>query len=91
MSRSVKKHPIIKDGCKSDRQIHHRRFRSVNKQRVRQGLEPLLSKEVTNSYDICDYVISLYTWDLDEQWYYSCEKIYTEQEKKEITRKYYSK
>jgi hypothetical protein len=60
MSRSFKKNPIEKDGSKENRQIHHRKFRSKNKQRVRLGLEPLLSREVTNPYDIIDWIYTMF-------------------------------
>ena len=55
MSRSYKKHVIVKDGGKATRQMHNRRERSRNKQRVKQGLEPLDSKEITNPYYIVDW------------------------------------
>lgn len=62
MSRSFKKTPIVKDGSKAIRQMHTRRERSRNKQRVQQGLEPLDSKEIVNPYDIVDWV-----WRMDEE------------------------
>ena len=63
MSRSRKKHPIAKDkGSKN----YNKRFRRVNRQRISQGLEPLLMKEVVNSYDVHDYIFKLYKYNEKE-------------------------
>ena len=58
MSRSLKKHGIIKDKG-IPRPIYNRRFRRVNKQRVREGKEPFLLKELIDGYDVCDFIL---TW-----------------------------
>ena len=56
MSRSLKKKGIIKDkGC--DKAYYNRRFRRINKYRLRIEKEPLLLAEIVNGYIICDYVL----------------------------------
>lgn len=58
MSRSRKKNGIIKD--KGHLAKHYNRmFRRINKQRINQGKEPKLIKEIVNDYDICDWI---YKW-----------------------------
>ena len=57
MSRSIKKYGIVKDKGLS-RGLYNRRFRRVNKQRVRLGREPFLMREVVNDYEVCDYILS---------------------------------
>lgn len=65
MSRSFKKHGVIKDiGLRT----YNRIFRRVNKQRINMGLDPKEMKEVVNQYDVCDY---RQHW--DEKWW---KKIY---------------
>lgn len=59
MSRSTKKIGIIKDKG-MPRGIYNRRFRRVNKQRVNEGKEPFLLKELINGYDVCDFKL---TWE----------------------------
>lgn len=54
MSRSYKKYGIIKDKGMS-RGEYNRRFRRVNRQRIKEGKEPKLIYEVTNQYDVCDF------------------------------------
>lgn len=56
MSRSYKKHGIIKDKGMS-RGEYNRRFRRVNRQRIKEGKEPKLKYEVTNPYNVCDWKI----------------------------------
>jgi hypothetical protein len=55
MSRSFKKHGIIKDKG-IPRSIYNRRLRRVNKQRVQEGKEPFLLKELIDEYDVCDII-----------------------------------
>lgn len=55
MSRSRKKHPIIKDGTKAKKQMANRRFRRVLKQRKEDEVLPLM-REITNQYDVIDWV-----------------------------------
>lgn len=63
MSRSRKKHAIVKD---KNGRYYNRRTRRVIKQQVRdiKNLKDLLdyrislAKEIVNSYDVCDYVIN---------------------------------
>jgi hypothetical protein len=56
MSRSFKKNGIIKDKGLS-RGEYNRRFRRVNRQRIKEGKIPKLMYvyEITNQYDVCDY------------------------------------
>ena len=54
MSRSYKKHGIIKDKGMS-RGEYNRRFRRVNRQLIKEGKNPKLMYEVINPYDVCDY------------------------------------
>lgn len=54
MSRSFKKVGIIKDSGLR-RAEYNRKFRRVNKQRVRLGLTPKHRSEPTNPWDICDW------------------------------------
>lgn len=57
MSRSIKKSGIIKDkGFLKN--LYNKKFRRVNKLRIRLGKEPFLMREVVNDYDVCDYVFS---------------------------------
>ena len=48
MSRSIKKYGIVKDKGLS-RGLYNRRFRRVNRQRVRLGREPFLMREVVKT------------------------------------------
>jgi len=57
MSRSFKKHGIIKDKG-IPRPIYNRRLRRVNKQRVQEGKKPFLLKELIDEYDVCDFILS---------------------------------
>jgi len=57
MSRSIKKYGIVKDKGLS-RDLYNKRFRRVNRQRIRLGREPFLMREVVNDYDVCDYILS---------------------------------
>ncbi len=54
MSRSKKKHGVLKDKgfAKSS---YNKIFRRVNKQRIRLGKEPKLMRETADDYDVCDY------------------------------------
>jgi len=56
MSRSFKKYGIIKDKGMS-RGEYNRRFRRVNRQRVRERKDPKLMHEIANQYDVCDFKI----------------------------------
>lgn len=54
MSRSRKKHGIVKDrGLR--RATYNRMFRRINRQRIKRGLEPRIMDEIINQYDVCDY------------------------------------
>ena len=56
MSRSRKKVGVVKDkGC--GKAYYNRKFRKVNKHRLRMGQDPLLLSEVVNDYWVCDYVL----------------------------------
>ena len=89
MSRSRKKHGIIKDrGWKKG--IHNRIFRRVNKQRIKQGLEPKLMKELINPWDVCDWV-SRWT---DEMYLSDYAKLYYERHPEglsKLKRQYFNK
>lgn len=54
MSRSFKKYGIIKDKGMS-RGEYNRRFRRVNRQRIKEGKDPKLVYESTNQYEISDF------------------------------------
>ena len=54
MSRSKRKHGIIKDKG-YPKYLYNRKFRRVNKFRIRCGKEPKLLREIVNGYCICDY------------------------------------
>jgi len=54
MSRSTRK-PWYKDGGKAYKQLANRKIRSRNKQRVREGKEPLPGRLLVNQYDVCDW------------------------------------
>lgn len=56
MSRSYKKHGAIKDKGVS-RGEYNRRFRRVNRQRIREGKDPKSKYEITNQYDVCDFIL----------------------------------
>lgn len=57
MSRSKRK-PIVKDKPRNKKaSTYYRKIRRTNKQRIKDGLEPLNSKELVNDYDYCDYKI----------------------------------
>ena len=56
MSRSRKKVGVVKDkGC--GKEYYNRKFRKINKHRLRMGQDPLLLSEVVNDYWVCDYVL----------------------------------
>lgn len=70
MSRSRKKHLIIKAGSGEFRRIHNRRWRRRNRQQVNLGKEPFLQHEIGNQYDVCDYRLR---WTTDEEmWMIFC-------------------
>jgi len=54
MSRSRKKNGVIKDKG-YPKHLYNRKYRRVNKMRIRLGKEPKLLGELVNSYCICDY------------------------------------
>ena len=56
MSRSIKNTGIIKDNGLS-RGEYNRRFRRVNKQRIKLGKDPKQMNEIVNPYDVCDFII----------------------------------
>lgn len=56
MSRSFKKYGIIKDKGMS-RGEYNRRFRRVNRQRIKEGKDSKLPYEITNQYDVCDFIM----------------------------------
>ena len=58
MSRSKKKFGIFKD-VGHLKKHYNKMFRRINKQRIKQGKDPKLLKEVVNDYDVCDWII---TW-----------------------------
>ena len=55
MSRSRKKHGIIKDRGWM-RELYNRKFRRVNKQRIKMGKEPIPMKSLIDSYDVHDWI-----------------------------------
>lgn len=59
MSRSRKKHGIIKDKGLT-RAEYNRIFRRVNKQRIKNGQEPKLMNELINPWDVSDYSFGWY-------------------------------
>lgn len=62
MSRSRKKNGVIKD--KGHLVKHYNRmFRRINKQRINQGKEPKLTREIVNDYDVCDWI---YKWSYND-------------------------
>jgi hypothetical protein len=57
MSRSRKKHPIVKDHPKDAKKINNRKFRRKSKVAVTKDKEPpLKNSEVMNDYDVTDWV-----------------------------------
>lgn len=64
MSRSRKKHGVVKD--RGGIRTYNRAFRRINRQRITCGMEPLLMDEVINQYDVCDY---RFRW--NEKWWRS--------------------
>ncbi len=40
--------------------LHNRKFRRVNKQRVKMGLEPKKMDELINQYDVCDWRLEFF-------------------------------
>jgi len=66
MSRSIKRIGIIKDKGLS-RCEYNRRFRRVNKQRIKLGKDPKLMNEIVNPYDICDFILF---WDKQDLFQY---------------------
>ncbi len=87
MSRSYKKHGIIKDKGLS-RGEYNRRFRRVNRQRVKQGKDPKLMLELINQYDVCDY--KMY-WERGYYYRLIKEGLSTELEFETRKRSYFSK
>lgn len=65
MSRSRKKFGVIKD-VGHLKKHYNRMFRRVNKQRIKQGKDPKLLKEVVNDYDVCDWIFTWPCYDYDE-------------------------
>ncbi len=60
MSRSVKKVPIIKDKNRFAQKLGNRKFRAVNKMRLKHGKEELLlndKSEVIDDYDVSDWKV----------------------------------
>jgi len=75
MSRSHKKHPIIKDKAKRwMRPIANRRLRRAITRALHNGAdddsEMPLAREITNDYDVCDFIchLSAEYYDADEQY-----------------------
>lgn len=60
MSRSRKKYGIIKDRGWM-RELYNRKFRRVNKQRIKIGKEPIPMKSLINCYDVHDWI---FRWDI---------------------------
>lgn len=61
MSRSRKRHAIVKDHPKDAKRINSKKFRAKVKQAIHHEKEPpVKSSEVMNDYDYCDYVIRAY-------------------------------
>lgn len=61
MSRSYKKNKVLKYAKFITKQESSKKIRRVNKIRVSVGLEPLLSKELINPYDINDCIYKAFT------------------------------
>lgn len=61
MSRSYKKHPIIKDKDKDFQKIGNRKFRRKSKQKNKlsdpDAILPIDKSEVINDYDVTDWLI----------------------------------
>lgn len=55
MSRSKKKSGVVKSGRLLKRAQYNRIVRRTNKQRIKEGKEPLNMREIINVYDIYDY------------------------------------
>jgi len=83
MSRSFKRYGIIKDKG-YPKELYNRKFRRVNKQRVRLNKDVKLLKELVNDYCVCDYVLF---W--DEKFYLKLCKDQDEFEK--LKRAYFNK
>jgi len=96
VSRSYRKTPIIswkRASEKKDKKIWHRRFRSVNKIRVNQGLEPKHVKELSNLWDM--HKDGCKSWFGNRKYgkckTYWCHRQYTEEELKEDYKEYMRK
>ena len=62
MSRSYKKHPVVKDKGRRD---YNRVFRRKNRQLIHEGRQPYQrTSEVVNDWDICDWRFHAY----DDLW-----------------------
>lgn len=69
MSRSRKKNGVITDRIFS-RPEYNRRFRRVNKHRVKNGKEPFLMYELINPWDVIDWKFWWFDADEESQPYY---------------------
>jgi hypothetical protein len=57
MSRSRKRHAIVKDHPKDAKKINNRLFRAKTKQAIKEGKEPpLKNSEVMQDYNVSDWV-----------------------------------
>jgi len=56
MSRSFKKNAIVTDVTKSKKQLANRKHRRVNKILLKTKKELKKNRELTNQYDVCDWV-----------------------------------
>jgi len=74
MSRSKKKHPIVKDkGLK--RKDYNSAFRRINKQRIWEGKEPYhRTNEVVNGWDVCDWKFDARNYEVHSFGYITSEK-----------------
>lgn len=87
MSRSRKKHGIVKDkGLR--RAEYNRRLRRVNKQKIKEGKDPLQMRELINPWDVCDWV---FFWYEDYYKSFNGRQIYEDEEIKKMKRKFFSK
>ena len=83
MSRSKKKHGIIKDrGWMVG--LYNRKFRRTNKQRIKMGKRPLLMKELIDPWDVHDWVFHWEKW----SWYRDYK---TDEEIEKMKRVYFNK
>lgn len=71
MSRSKQKNPITgittAESEKQDKKTWHRKLRRINKQRIKEGLEPLDKHDVSNPWDM-DKDGKQYCPDWDKVW-----------------------